>query len=217
MTTQADTREEARIVIQPIERQTILVPIQSVSPLITHAWSEKAKETLKGSTGHKKQAKVKEDRNPQAEYEGAMHRFDDGGYGFPTLGFKAATISAARLYDGVSMAELKQLVYFTGETGSEGTLLTRFDTCKDPWMRSDVVRLTFKSTDMRYRPQIDEWTAQLAITFLPNILSRDSIVALVNAGGLTAGIGEWRPSKGGDYGQYQVDDGRDIVVVGDAL
>jgi hypothetical protein len=51
------------------------------------------------------------------------------------------------------------------------------------------------------------WTATLRVKYLASILNAESVIALVDAGGL-GGVGEWRPSApksfGGTMGTYEV-------------
>jgi hypothetical protein len=139
-------------------------------------------------------------KDPEANFQRSMHRLGDG-YGFPAVGFKAATIGAARYFEGIAMTELRRALYFLGEGPDQ---LVRLD-CSEPKMREDVVRIGGKTADLRHRAQFDEWRATLRIMYLPSMLTLDSLAALVDAGGMN-GIGEWRPGKAdsGSYGTYQV-------------
>ena len=61
------------------------------SMLVTHKWSNKAKKQMLD-----KQMKVaatgKEAKNPEQDYLDSMYVLEDGSYGFPTVGFKAAAV-----------------------------------------------------------------------------------------------------------------------------
>jgi hypothetical protein len=45
------------------------------------------------------------------------------------------------------------------------------------------------------------------------MLTRESVLSLVEAGGMGVGIGEWRPERKGDFGTYAIDETRDVEVV----
>lgn len=47
---------------------------------------------------------------------------------------------------------------------------------------------------------------------MASAIDRNSVLSLIDAGGMGIGIGEWRPEKRGEFGQYQVDSNREIVI-----
>ncbi len=150
---------------------------------------------------------------PEAEYEAAFYRTDDGGYGFPVIAFKAATVSAARFYGKqVSMTSLRQFVFVDGPfSKTAGQKLAPIT--GEPHMREDVTRVGMGGTDLRYRPEFTEWSTVLEVVYVKSMLTRDSVLSLVNAGGMGVGVGEWRPERKGDFGTYTVDETREIEVV----
>ena len=203
----------ATVQIDRIGAQTMRVPITGTAPLIVHNWSEKAKrQMLDAQQGRKK---VKEVRDPQADYESSLYRIatDEGDtYGFPVLAFKSATIGGARFYDkSVTMTMLRQCLFFKG-------VVTKADPAQlvqihgEPRMREDVVRVG-QGTDLRYRAEFTEWTAELVITFVTSSLSQNSVLSLIDAGGMGVGVGEWRPQRSGEYGTYEVDTTKAIEVL----
>jgi hypothetical protein len=197
------------IEIREIGLEHIRVPIIGTAPLCVHRFSEKAKrQMLDIMQGRKSPKEVKD---PQAEYEAALHRIKGGGYGFPAIGFKAATVGGARFYSGVTMTALKQYLFFKGEASEDGQGLVRIN--GDPEMREDVVRVQRGGADLRYRPIFLDWSASLEIVYVTSALTRGSVLSLVDAGGLGVGVGEWRPEKNGDLGTYRVDSTRDVEVV----
>ena len=203
--------EQAQIVIQRINRKRVLVPIVGTSPLIVHKFSEKAKrQMLEGMQGVKR---LKESKDPQADYEGAFYRLDDGRYGFPALGFKACMVSAARLFGkSVKMTELKQSVFIDGEW-SDIDNCHLVEICGEPVMREDIVRVGISGTDLRYRPQFTEWRATLDVTFIESMLSVESLLSLIDAGGMSVGVGEWRVEKGGSSGTFTIDTSEETQVI----
>jgi hypothetical protein len=197
--------------ISRIEAETLDVPILGTAPLIVHRFTEKAKRQMLDAMQGRRTPK--EARDPQKDYEDAFYRLADGsGYGFPVLGFKAATIGAARFYGkAVTMTSLKQFIYVHGLAGTDGSLLARIE--GEPTMREDVVRIGRGGTDLRYRPMFSDWRAVVRFTYIPSVLTRNSLLSLIDAGGMGVGVGEWRPEKDGVYGTYRVDPDRTIEVV----
>jgi hypothetical protein len=112
----------------------------------------------------------------------------------------------------VSMTALRQFLFLDAEFSKvAGQKLARIT--GDPHMREDVVRVGMGGTDLRYRPEFPEWTTTLTVIFVKSMLTRESVVSLVDAGGMGVGIGEWRPERKGDFGTYTVDDTREIEVL----
>jgi len=200
---------EATLEINKIGTETLRVPITGLAPLVVHKFSEKAKRQMLDNMQGKKSPK--EPKNPQAEYEAAFYRLQDGGYGFPALAFKAATVGGARFYSGVTMTALKQFLFFHGELGDDGRQLIRIE--GDPVMREDVVTVGRGGSDLRYRPQFIPWSATLEVTYVTSALTQGSVVSLIEAGGMGVGVGEWRPERDGDFGTYSVDTKREIEVI----
>jgi hypothetical protein len=203
--------------IHRLARETILVPIIGTAPLVCHRFSEKAKRQMLDNMQGRKSPK--EPKNPEAEYLAAFYRFkesppdtDAGPFGMPVIAFKAATVGGARFYGQVTMTGLRQMIFIRGPVGTDGQMLAQIDGTP-PHPREDIVRVNRSGTDLRYRPEFSEWNTSLAITYLPSLLTRNSVLSLVDAGGLGVGVGEWRPEKGGDFGTYEVDGSREVQVI----
>jgi len=200
------------IEISRIDTERMLVPIIGISPLITHKFSEKAKKQMLDAMQGRKNPKAPKD--PEAEYIAAAYRLDDGGYAAPAIAFKSATVSAARFFGkDVTMVSLRQTLFFSGEMSkTEGQMMVRIEG-GEPTMREDVVRVGNGGTDLRYRPFFGEWSATLDVTFVKSMLTRESVLSLIEAGGLGVGVGEWRPEKRGDMGTYRIDETRSVEIV----
>ncbi|MGV1079704.1 MAG: hypothetical protein ACOYD1_07610 [Candidatus Nanopelagicales bacterium] len=199
------------LTLTELDTKTILVPIIGTAPLVMHKFSAKAKRQMLDKMQGRKN--VNEIRNPEKDYEEAMYRMDNGDYGFPAIAFKAATTGASRFYGkSIPMTVLRQCLFFEGIfSTAEGQKLTRI--IGEPHMREDIVRVGVGGTDLRYRPEFSEWAAELVITYVTSMLSEDSVLSLVNAGGMGVGVGEWRPQRSGDFGTYRVDTTKPIEVL----
>lgn len=209
--TNGDHAEEtAAIVIDQIDATTVEVPIIGTTPLICHRFSEKAKrEMLDNMQGRKS---PRQSKDPHAEYDAAFYRLSDGRFGFPATAFKDATVGGARFYgSSVTMTALRQSMFFRGQLGQDGQQLVPIE--GEPIMREDVVRVGRGGTDLRYRPQFTEWSTVLTITFVRSMLTLNSVLSLVGAGGMGVGVGEWRPERSGDFGTFGVDTSKEVNVV----
>jgi hypothetical protein len=204
---------EAGLTIDPIPAETLRVPVVGTAPLIVHRFADKAKRQMLDAMQGRKSPK--ESKNPQQEYEAAFYRLKDDCPGFPVIAFKQATIGAARFYGkDVTMTALKQYMFFRGEIGTDGQALARID--GEPRMREDVVRVGRggSGADLRYRPEFLEWSTVLEVVFVKSVITRGSVLSLIDAGGMGVGVGEWRPEKDGAFGTYRVDPTRDTEVIG---
>ena len=206
------------IYIEKLNTETLLVPIVGTSPLIVHNFGEKSKrQMLEAQQGTKK---VKEKRDPEAEFRSSLYRIEnkDGSeaYGFPVTAFKAATVSASRFYGKViPMTQIRQFMFFKGIlTPGDPQQLVPIE--GEPRMREDVVRLAGagRPADLRFRAEFPEWRAVLEVRYVATSLARDSVLSLIEAGGMGVGVGEWRPERNGDFGTYAIDVERGVEIVG---
>jgi len=108
----ATKKVEEIIEIKPVVMRDVLVTIKGTSPLITHAWSAKAKkQILEGELGWKNKTKVREPKDVLEEFVSSMYWLDrmpdeftvdsvrealEGGarFGFPVTGIKQAAIKS---------------------------------------------------------------------------------------------------------------------------
>jgi len=114
------------------------------------------------------------------------------------------------------MTELRQFMTFYGisvpsEAGRMVVLNGR------PRMREDYVRLAGVNhpADLRYRGCFYKWSATIVVGYTSNLLERDSLVSLIEAGGGNVGVGEWRPERNGEFGTFRVADGNSVRVIGE--
>lgn len=198
----ATVDNETVVRLTRIERVTIEVPIAGVSPLIPHRWSEKARRMMRDrQTGSKARA-PKEAKDVAAEAEASLYRLADGRPGMPASAFAAATRSGARMFDGVTLVQLKSSLFIEGEGDDQLVPITGEST-----LREDTPRNSGGVADLRYRYAFFPWSALLRVTYLPSLIDANSVVALVDAGG-NGGVGDWRPSSPksltGTFGRYEV-------------
>lgn len=208
--------------IKQLDAETLSVPIVGTAPLIVNNWSEKARKQMLDNMQGKKNPK--EVKNPQAEYEATLYRIYKGpsrartvksveAYGFPVIAFKAATVSAARFFDkSISMTALRQFLFFKG-TLTKADHQELVEIKGSPEMREDAVKVGVSGHDLRYRAQFWPWSAVLTITYVKNSIDKDSVLSLIDAGGLGVGVGEWRPERRGAFGLYQIDPSKKVTVI----
>lgn len=190
----------AAIELPPIQIQTVHLMLVGDSPLIVHAWSEKAKKMMLDKQ-MKKATKAKEAKDPEADYEACFYRTESGGYGFPAIGVKAAMINACR-FANMKMTEARGAFHIDAEM---------LDVIGEPRPREDMVRVGMGTADIRYRPEFVEWRIPVKVKFNSAVISAEQIANLLNIAGFGVGIGEWRPERNGQYGRFHVGTSEEIA------
>lgn len=176
-----------------IDVRNVVVRIVGDSPLITHAWSEKAKQMMLDKQ-MKKGKQAKEAKDPEQDYQDSMYRLDDGRCGFPAVGIKACAVRGAKAL-GMVMADVRAAFHINGDLlPIEGA----------PRPREDMVRVGMGTADIRYRAEFVDWSIDLPITYNARSISLEQVVAMLDAGGFGTGIGEWRPERDGQFGRFHV-------------
>ena len=186
--------------LQSLKIQTVKIKLEGISPLIMHRWGEKAKGEMLDKQMKKAVQKVAKD--PKAQYESSLYKFDDGRFGFPADGFKASMIRGGKQL-GLVMTDMRTAIFIQGEYSkvADRELIEIFGEVS---MREDMVRIANGTADIRYRGQITDWKAELEITYNSTVVSFDQIVNMLQAAGFGVGVREWRPPKGGTFGRFKV-------------
>lgn len=220
-------KKTASIEIKPMELQTVDITIVGTTPLIVHAWSEKAKRQMlekqqKKASATKHEAKVpvndfmaacywlteqpepgEDDEQAEANYHEAIKA--GAKFGFPVTGVKQSIIMGAKRGGlDVVATELRGSFFLEGSTDASTTDLAEI-VGDEPVMREDMVKVggMSKTADIRYRPEFRNWEMPLRMTYNVNgKYSLEQLLNCVNVGGFVCGIGEWRPERDGQFGMY---------------
>ena len=206
------------IEIRPIEIKKVTVRVVGDTPLIMHAWSEKAKRMMLEAQMGIAKGKKKEVKNPADDFirsmywltpmpeDGTMESFEEAiangaRFGFPVTAFKQAAISAAYRM-GWAKDKMSMRGAFFIDSDENGMIEIHSDT---PEMREDMVKVGMGTADIRYRGEFKNWYADLTISYNANgQYSLENIVNIINAGGYVCGVGEWRPERDGQNGMFHV-------------
>lgn len=202
---EANEPSQQTIILERLSEASIDVRIVGLTPVIMHAWSEKALQGLPGHPNKPNVREKKEARKPEEEALANSYRLDGGRFGMPATAFKAAGVDACRYFSKPSMVEAKSLIFVEGEGPQQIVPLEG-----DIHLREDAVRIgkgMSKTSALCYRYEIRNWRGILTVRFIPSLISPESIYALFDAAG-RGGVGEWRPSspnsKTGTYGTWRV-------------
>jgi hypothetical protein len=194
--------------------QQISLRVVGDSPLICHAWSQKAKRMMLDAQ-MKRARGPKGPKDPFRDFAESLYWIDEPDYappgdltqeawddvvlsarfGMPAVAFKSAIVDAASFVESVTKVQLRGALHLVGEmTQIVGT----------PTIREDMVRVGMAKADIRYRGEFRTWSAALVIAHNPNVISAEQLAHLVNVGGFGCGVGDWRPQKDGSYGRFHV-------------
>lgn len=186
---------ETVISLPALNIQFLKLRLRGDSPLICHAWSEKAKKQMLD-----KQMKVaqqaKEAKDPEQDYRDSLYPLKEGGFGFPAVAFKAAAVDACSSIQGVTKVEARGAFHIVGD-------MVKID--GEPSPREDMVKIAMGTADIRYRGEFREWGAEITLRYNANVLTREQIANLFNTAGFAVGVGEWRPQRDGSFGMFHVE------------
>lgn len=212
------TTKEKKVSIPALALVNFPVRIVGDSPLICHAWSEKAKKMILQK--HLKKANNgQEIRRPAVEFADCLYwltekpNFDDlsdeeaqellskiipkSKFGFPTTAFKSAAVDAGyqqKILDKKTTA--RGAFHVIGEFAEiEGT----------PTIREDMVKIGMGVAQPAFRAEFKTWATTLNITLNTGAMSVEEVVNLFNVGGFSNGVGDWRPARDGNYGTFHVE------------
>ena len=212
------TKEKAEIVIPALKLQMLELHIVGDSPLISHAWSEKAKLMMLQKQ-QRKATSAKEVRRPAVEFADSLYWLTPkpdlnnltdeeaqevlekivpkSKFGFPTLAFKAAAIDAAFQQGLVDKkTTLRGAIQVIGEFAEiEGT----------PTIREDIGRIGMGTADLRYRAEFKNWKTTLQVRYNSGAVSAEQVVNVFNIGGFANGVGDWRQAKDGSFGAFHIE------------
>lgn len=215
----AAKKTETAIEIRPLEIKTIPVRIVGDTPLIVHAWSEKAKRMMLETQMKLTKTKAKEIRDPYSDFVNSLYwlegkpeedtpkAFDEAvkngaRWGFPVGAIKQAANSAAYRMGWVkNQMELRGSYFLRTKDGDMAEIMGSV-----PVMREDMVRVGMGTADLRYRGEFSPWHMDFELQYnASGNLTLEQILNCINAGGFVCGIGEWRPEKDGSNGKFHVE------------
>lgn len=172
------------------------------SPLVIHAFAEKAKQEIRDKQ-QKKAKKAKEERNPEAEFLAARYVDEVGRECAPITALKKSLISAATAFDDLTKVALRQAIFVDSEVAPGAAFVPIELHDGSPAigvMREDAVTIGINTRGLTYRPSYAEWQLRVRIEFNPRLVSEEQLLALVDQAGWGVGICEGRPERSSALG-----------------
>lgn len=202
-------QEVEAIVVPPIAIKSAVICIVGDSPLICHAWDDKAKLMLWDPDAVKD--KKHEPRNPVRSFINSLYwlegkpeedteeAFDaairnGARFGFPSVALKDCAVSG-----GYRAGILPNKVSGYAGFHVPGELV---EVQGVPHIREDMVRVGQGKADIRWRGEFSDWRITFTVNYNSGVFSIAHIINLFNHGGYAVGIGEWRPERGGSNGMF---------------
>ena len=172
--------------VKDFDIQTLKLRVVGVSPLICRKWDY---------TNGCKIGERPAQQTPEEAFRAALHILPDGRYGFPTIAFKNAAVSACGSSDtGITKLMARQAFCVVGEWAVlEG----------EPVMRGDVVKIAGVS-GIRYGAEFKRWATEITVRLNAKLVYPERLWRLFEHAGMVSGIGLWRPERDGSYGRFKV-------------
>jgi hypothetical protein len=190
------------------------------TPLITHAWSEKAKKEMLAkqvkSTKPGREQRKPEDDFVDSLYEiGTDPRTGKLAYGFPSMGVKNAILAVAHKDKGIPRSSVLQALWIDAPivrtrpalAGAVCDMPLARIFAGEPEIREDMVKIGSglkKTANLAYRGQFRYWAMRLSVRYNPAVLSPEALVFLISEAGIACGLGEWRNERHGVFGRFHV-------------
>lgn len=167
------------------------------SPLVVHAFCEKAKQEIRDKHA-KKARKAKEERHPDVEFQAARYIDELGRECVPVAALKKAIVTAATAFDDLTKVALRQAL-FVDPSVNPGSWLVPIETYDGVpavgVMREDPVTIGMNTRALVYRPIYEQWQLRIRIEYNPRLVSKEQLMALISQAGWGVGICEGRPER----------------------
>jgi hypothetical protein len=194
-----EKRSESRLVAAPTMRLEITVfKIVGTSPLLQNNPAEFIGKT----EGSDLAAKKNYDDMEEAMLR--VYRDGDGNFCHPAEAFLRSMVRAVtgKKFGRVSAPSLIRGAVFLAESMvmlecPDGTPLTTFSIDR----RSVVINK--RARVLRCRPVWPEWSLRLPLEINTALVSKENISDALALAGVTVGVGDFRPEKGGGFGRFQ--------------
>lgn len=184
------------------------------TPLIVHAWSEKARrEMLSKQTKATKAGR--EIRDPEADFVSSLYSMGEDGYGFPAMGVKNSILASAHKDKGIARSAVMGALWLDADmvrarpalAGAvcDMPLIKIHGTA--PEMREDMVKIGAglnKTANLAYRGQFTVWAMKISGRINTTTLTPEALAFLIQESGVACGLGEWRNERKGMFGAFHL-------------
>lgn len=218
-TSNADIVDLGELLSSKAAYQNFRIWLVGDTPLITHAWSEKAKREMLQKQVKAIKGSGKAARDPHEDFVSSLYEMGEESkkpiYGFPVTGVKNAILSSAHKDKGVPRSVVQSALWLDADMVRVRPALASA-ICdmplvriygSQPEMREDMVRIgkgLNKTSNLAYRGQFTTWAMLITGRFNSATLSAQALAFLLMEAGTGIGLGEWRNEKKGIFGAFRV-------------
>lgn len=210
--TEPQRKSLSEILSKPATYRLFSVWIVGDTPLITHAWSEKAKrEMLEKQVKATRGGRVA--RDPVADFVSSLYEIGSGSYGFPAMGFKNCILSVAHKDKGIARTSVMSALWIDAEIVRTRPAYEKA-ICDMPLLRiygdkpvnrEDMVKIGSglnKTASLAYRGQFTTWAFRITGKINSDVLTEEALAFLIDEAGMACGLGEWRNERKGMFGAF---------------
>lgn len=179
--------------------KTYSVTIKGVSPLLVNRFKEQAEVPQK-----MKKAGKKDYGTPREQAEATAYLDDDGRAWVPTTWVKGALATVSSDYKlPSSRKSVKSVIGGAVIPNEEKAYFLENHTRKSIEIdsRPCVVQ---RARIMRHRARFEKWSLTVNLQIEDSILDPNNVHEMLCDSGRRAGIGDFRPAKGGPFGRFSV-------------
>lgn len=194
--------------------KTFKVKLRGTTPLMHHRMTEEEIQKLLGTKTEKK--KDKEVLTPREIAEKHVYKDSEGDFAIPTMYLIGAVKSVASEYKQKN-SQRKSL-----KSIAAGIIRPKAEYSKLTWNGKKVKDFEVdirKATNHKAgavavcRPRFDEWETELELDINTDLISAEKCLEVINDSGIRSGIGSFRVSKGGYFGQFVCTEFKEVHVL----
>lgn len=182
------------------------ITVKGLTPLLHHKMPEDELLGLLGTKSSRKKDKV--EQTPREIADKYAYKDNDGCLVIPTTYLVGAFKSVAGDYKQANSIR-KSIKSIAGGIFRPENEFERLHDDKNNPIKKFEVDLK-KATNHQKgavavcRPRMDKWNCTFTVTIDESLLSSDMVLQMLNDAGKRSGIGSFRVSKGGHFGQFAV-------------
>lgn len=191
------TEKEKNMAKIGIKKIDVTIKGMAGSPLVIHAFAEKAKQEIRDKQ-QKKATRTKEERRPEEEAKAAKYIDSKGRECAPITAIKKSLVSAGTAFDGLTKVGLRQAIFVDSQDEPGSAIVPILNLDGSPAIgvtREDAVTIGINTRSLAYRPEYKTWKIRLSFEYNSRIISEEQLLALIDQAGWGVGICEGRPEK----------------------
>jgi hypothetical protein len=210
--TAPDEQGRPTVALQPVyvSRQVIrrcVIWVVGLSPFISNKMNAKVVAMI--LRGHMQlPPEPRKAKDPFSDFLACIHYTPDGTEGIPGGAFKAAMVGACRQFGRkVNMTAIKQFFHILPDV-----VRVYGDV---PRVCQHVVRNDDGTMDIRFRALFFRWMCGIPIEYDSELISVETMLALLQRAGFGVGVGDWRPgaphAANGRCGRFRPAEDGDLI------